>query len=148
MGCAGLIIARQNNGEGMSGIAPNVTMVPIKIFWDDFYCSGVSLDHLYVIVMAIDYAWNDANADILSCSWGGPVDDGISAAFQRAYENGTAIICAAGNNGTVSYPANLPYVMAVGATDPWDRRWYYSGMGDALDVVAPSGSVLSLDGLN
>jgi subtilisin family serine protease len=151
MACAGLIVAQQNNEEGITGIAPGVTLVPLKIFYDDYYCSGTLYQHSFVIVQAIDYSWYPSfgvNANIITCSWGMPMEDAVTAAFERAYQNGVAIFCAAGNYGKVAYPADLPSVMAIGATDKWDRRWFYSGAGDSLDMVAPSEGMLSLDGLN
>jgi len=39
----------------------------------------------------------------------------------------------------LTYPSKYPEVIAVGATDENDERWYYSNYGPELDVVAPSG---------
>jgi subtilisin family serine protease len=38
----------------------------------------------------------------------------------------------------VNYPANLPNVIAVGASTDFDYRAHYSQYGSALDIVAPS----------
>jgi serine protease len=50
---------------------------------------------------------------------------------------------AAGNDGegTVSFPASLPNVIAVGAVDGRKVRAPYSNFGSALDVVAPGGNI-------
>lgn len=55
------------------------------------------------------------------------------------------MIFASGNGGTsfpgqVGYPAKLPFVLAVGATQLNDYRWSYSQYGSTLDLVAPSGN--------
>jgi hypothetical protein len=39
----------------------------------------------------------------------------------------------------VSYPANLPSTIAVGASTAWDIRADYSQFGNELDIVAPGG---------
>ena len=52
---------------------------------------------------AIDWAWRDQKADVLSNSWGGgPPSDAISRAFERAStqgrdRKGAVIVIAAGN---------------------------------------------------
>jgi serine protease len=53
------------------------------------------------------------------------------------------VVAAAGNDaeGTVSFPANLDNVIAVGAVDGRKQRARYSNFGSALDVVAPGGDV-------
>ncbi|MEJ7780725.1 MAG: S8 family serine peptidase [Daejeonella sp.] len=60
---AGLIAATQNNNEGISGIAPNCGIIPVRIFNGD--CSGIAVDRL---AAAIDFARVNG-ADIISNSW-------------------------------------------------------------------------------
>jgi subtilisin family serine protease len=45
----------------------------------------------------------------------------------------------------LEYPASSPYVFAVGATDHNDHVPYWSGMGTALDIVAPGVNLWSFD---
>lgn len=148
MACTGLIAARMGNGEGMSGLAPKVKVLPVKIFRGGpnvDYCTGLPTAYLSRIAAAIDWS-SSQNADILSCSWGCPVNDDVTWSLSTAYSTGTSIFVAAGNDyrnspSAVPFPANLPYVIAVGATDQWDRTWNYSNKGDSIDVVAPSGGL-------
>ena len=78
---------------------------------------------------AIDWSWREAEADVLSNSWGGgPPVDVITAAFRRARKRGrggkgSVVVVAAGNNqGPVSYPGRLPEILTVGASNQWDER--------------------------
>ncbi len=50
-------------------------------------------------------------------------------------------LAVSGNAGIspVVYIARYPEVIAVGATDNRDQRWYYSRYGTDLDIVAPGG---------
>jgi serine protease len=54
---------------------------------------------------------------------------------------GITVVAAAGNDGegTVSFPASLASVIAVGAVDGRKARAPYSNFGSALDVMAPGG---------
>ncbi len=51
-----------------------------------------------------------------------------------------------GNSGhnDILYPAALPGVLAVGATDEQDRRASFSSFGDWISLAAPGASILSL----
>lgn len=64
MACAG-IIGATNNAIGIRGIASNAIIVPVKIF------DGGAAYATNNIADAIDWAWDDGDADILSNSWGG-----------------------------------------------------------------------------
>ena len=121
--CAGIIAAVRNNGIGIAGIAPNVSIVPIRFITMG---SGVDAD----AIEAINYAVSeDVNADVLSCSWGrGSSSPGMTDAINNAATNGrdglgAVVVFSTGNfNDAVSYPATLPNVIAVGATSMCDER--------------------------
>ena len=69
---------------------------------------------------------------------------------------GSIIVVAAGNaNGPVNYPATLPEVMCVGASNEWDERksktskdgetWWGSCFGPEMDLVAPGVHIATTD---
>jgi subtilisin family serine protease len=68
-------------------------------------------------------------------------DPQLDAAILDAVHNGCVVVAAAGNSGEGSnptlYPAALPHVLAVGATDRLDRVASFSSGGPWLDLVAP-----------
>jgi Subtilase family/Secretion system C-terminal sorting domain len=89
-------------------------------------------------------------ADIITMSLVVGSSSAIDAAIQSVYNTyGTFIDCATGNNdnSSVLYPANNPYVFAVGATSQSDQRVssseWGSNYGSDLDVVAPGVEIWS-----
>jgi subtilisin family serine protease len=89
-------------------------------------------------------------ADIISCSWG-TIDPRYrpGAEHERSIRNaltagrggkGCIVVFAAGNEGReyINYYANIPGVIAVGASTSSDTHATYSNRGNGLSVVAPS----------
>lgn len=80
-GCAGVAAAIGNNGVGMSGVAPNCRILPIKISESGVFIPADAEGN------AIRYAAD--RADILSCSWGGESPNSYtSTALAYAAANG------------------------------------------------------------
>jgi subtilisin family serine protease len=135
----GTIAADFNNGVGMAGLAPNVSLLVIKA--GD--CAGYFADS--DIVSAIDYAVNNG-AKVINMSFGGPgPDDVMGAAVQGAARRGVVLVAAAGNDASSEnfVPADLSGVMAIAATDPSDQPAYFSNYGPAIAVAAPGVNILS-----
>jgi len=150
--CAGLIAAQGDNATGVTGVAWNCRIMPIRIF-------GGS--HVYIteadVATALRWAANHG-ADVLSNSWGVEL---VATAVQSALADitepggmgregkGCVVLWAAGNSGDAipsRDPAAYPEVIAVGATDHSDRLWSYSSYGPELDLVAPSGGPMDAPG--
>lgn len=151
--CAGIIAAVQDNGEGISGIAPEAKILPISIT----LTRGEYNEQM--LANGINWAWQNG-ADIISNSWGGMaetnmemLDEAIDNALQNGREEkGCVLVFSAGNDGVeVHYPANSdPRILAVGGISPWGDRvsgdrlpdntnvLFASNYGEKLDVVAPS----------
>lgn len=158
-GCAGIIAATQNNNQGISGIAPNCRIMPLRIFNSDD--TGITPQGL---ADAIEFAV-DNGADVISNSWGynttnpnfQPVvrDAIIYATTQGRNGLGCVVVFSAGNtanhvlgnNGNVNFPSNVNVngVLTVGASDRFDLQANYSPSEDVssannqiIDLVAPS----------
>ncbi len=143
--CAGLIAAKGNNGIGITGVAWNCKIMPVRIVGETGFITEAD------IATAIRWAANNG-ADIMSNSWGwigtssptiySAIIDVTSQGGIGREGKGCVVLAASGNwadGGFVVYPAKYPEVIAVGATDHRDTIWYYSGSGSELDIVAPSG---------
>lgn len=154
---AGIVAA---DGPQATGLAPGVALVAARIARGGSH--GYWLSDDFDAAEGIDWCAGEAGADILNLSWGGgPPADVISNALGRAARagrdgRGCLLVAAAGNSqSALDYPAALPQVLAVGASNPWDRRktrrsrdgehWWGSSHGDNLALLAPGVSILTTD---
>jgi subtilisin family serine protease len=155
--CAGIIVSRDAT---YPGLAPECSLVAVRIAKGDGKDGWVFDD--FQTADAIDWAWQDAKADVLSNSWGGgPEVDVITRAFARARTKGrggkgAVVVIAAGNtNLAIQYPATVPDVLCVGASTPWDERksptskdgetWWGSCYGKGLSLLAPGVKIATTD---
>jgi len=146
--CAG-IIGSIDNSIGTKGVAPNCRIMSIRIGIGDVFYDDEEIE-------GMNYAWDTAGADVISCSWGGGSNnedlyDEISYALELGRDSlGCVVVFAAGNDNrnSVSYPANsYPDIIAVGAMSPCGQRKtpsscdtedeWGSNYGDDLDLIAP-----------
>ncbi len=140
---AGIIAAKQNNNIGISGVAPNCKILPVR------YGSGPNDEYC---AESIDWAWENGEADVINCSWSfsNPTDLTNHAIFRATSRGrngkGSVVVFSAGNNGgPVCYPSRVHYVLAVGAHNTSGIRLPASNYGGELDVVAPGENILSTD---
>lgn len=142
---AGIIGAVGNNGVGVSGVAWNVQLMPLK------FLTANGSGSTSAAVMAINYAVANG-AKILNNSWGGGgFNSALNDAVARARAAGVIFVAAAGNeanNNDVnpSYPANINVdnVISVAATDSSDRLASFSNFGaTTVDIAAPGVGILS-----
>lgn len=139
---AGCVGAARNNGIGVSGIAggdgdnAGALMMPLAV--GSLAPNGSVLDD------AIIYA-ADNGARIITMSLSVSFSNAIIDAVEYATEDkGCLVICAAGNNGSsVSFPAELPLVMAIGATNHNDSPAGFTNPGPEVEVSAPGVDVLT-----
>lgn len=137
--CAGIIGASKDNGIGISGVSPKCKIIPVHV-------SFGNNSQIQWFADAIEWAWQN-DADIISNSWKiSPPSSAVTIAINNAVNNGrnglgSIIVVASGNDtSSVSYPANLPNVIAVGASSNNGVKELYSNYGSELDVVAPGGN--------
>ena len=135
---AGTIAQATNNNIGVSGVSPDVNILPIKAL------SASGSGSYAAIANSIVYAV-DNGADVINMSLGGPVSASILAdAVEYAYQNDVVVVAATGNDGSdtaISYPAAYETVVAVGSVGYLENRSYYSNAGSAIDFVAPGGDM-------
>lgn len=121
----------------VKGIAPEVTIIPVKVLSDYNIPAAHGGEGPVVfgtdraVAAGIDYATNLSKAGyrpmIITMSLGGPEPSSIiEAAIDRAIENGVIVVAAAGNEGEsgMSYPGAYPQVISVGACG-WTYEWYW-----------------------
>lgn len=134
---AGIVAAVRNNHIGVSGITSPCRIMAIKVFPYSFSS---------VCAKGIIYA-ADLGCDIINMSWGSTFPTKlIEDAIDYAIGKGVLPIAAAGNSGAEDcfYPASLPQVFTVGASNSKDEVTYFSTYGEHIEVLAPGEDILSL----
>lgn len=138
---AGTVGATGNNGFGITGVAQQARIMPIKIFGD------VGQTNEATVLRALAYA-DRMGARITTNSWGGVT----SQAMEEAYGASPALhIASAGNSGKDNdlephFPGSyrLPNMIAVAATDHNDHLGSYSCYGrQTVHLGAPGDDIYS-----
>ncbi len=140
-----LIAQSTNNSVGGAGLAPGVTVLPIRILgWDEQRQQVVGRSDQ--LAEAITWA-ADHGAAVIHMSVTSPrFSKAVADACDYAYAQGVTLVAAAGNGGFtdhIDFPAALPSVIAVGATDLNHEVPAYANQGRDLELVAPGGSLLA-----
>lgn len=134
---AGIIGAR-NNGTGVVGVAPEVSLYAVKVL-----NAGLAGD-VSDIIAGIEWAINN-NVQIISMSIGSNLySEALREACDRAAQAGIILVAAAGNfnNSSIEYPAAFDSVIAVTATRPDDTRPLYN-YGPQMELAAPGVGIKS-----
>ncbi|MRI83234.1 MAG: hypothetical protein C6I00_02330 [Nitratiruptor sp.] len=149
---AGVIGAVGDNGEGISGVAPEISIMALKVFRPNGY--GYTSD----ILEALDYVSQKVEEGepivAINASFGGPggsQDDATNEAIKRLGEQGVILCAAAGNEGKnidddPIYPAayDAPNIISVAASDQHDNLADFSNYGpESVDIAAPGVNILS-----
>ncbi|MBD1218938.1 MAG: S8 family serine peptidase, partial [Aphanizomenon flos-aquae Clear-A1] len=142
---SGTIAGKGNNGVGVTGVAWNAKIMPLK-FLDDTG-SGYTSD----AISAINYA-TAKGVKITNNSWGGGgYSQALYDAINAAGQQGALFIAAAGNDSnntdiTPAYPAsyNLANIISVASTTRTDSLSYFSNYGlTSVDLGAPGSDIYS-----
>jgi subtilisin family serine protease len=130
---AGILVANEN----YRGAAPNVDLIVAAAL----NAAGTTQSET-TVADAIEWCWNEMDADIISLSLGGepdpenPLGSLTADAVTDALNRGVFVVAAAGNSGgagtevtDVSVPANVGGVIAVGAVDINGNLWERTATG-------------------
>jgi serine protease len=145
---AGTIAQSTDNSLGCSGMAPGITILPLKVVGANT-SSGSNPNFNSYVASALERA-ADNDTDVINMSL---IASGYSQTLQDActyaYNAGAIIFACSGNNGseTVAYPSAYEHVISVGSIGPDKERATFSqyGLGDGdpdnhgLDMMAPGG---------
>jgi thermitase len=146
--CAGIIAATSNNTIGVSGVACNARIMPIRI-WNS------SLNSVFNAVEGIRRAMRHG-ARVINCSWelrttSEQEQKPVNRVIDEAIRNNCVLVFAAGNSGAgvVAYPGSLAFekdIITVAATtrarrikvlDPAVPDDWGSQFGKGITVGAP-----------
>ncbi|HZQ37504.1 MAG TPA: S8 family serine peptidase [Dehalococcoidia bacterium] len=138
---SGIIGAATNNGIGVAGVSPHVTLMPVRV--GDCIRPNDPALAAGLIYAADNGAW------IANISIGGSClrpPSYLANAIAYAQQRNVVIVAAAGNSGSpcVETPANIDGVIAVGALAPGGQtRATFSSYGPQISVVAPGQRIIS-----
>jgi|GEM_PF-7041807 len=166
---AGIIAAETNNNEGMAGICPGATIVPVKVL------NAAGSGSFSNVLSGLSYAVNNG-ADIINMSLGGnipakdpsfiPVINDFQNLINTARNKGSSVVVAAGNSGmsldgvsidnylagkispssteVLVVPAALNNTITVGASDREQKVAKFSNFSTSkVEVLAPGVSIFS-----
>jgi type VII secretion-associated serine protease mycosin len=144
---AGIIAAASVPGTGVAGVAPDVSILPIRCATTAAADAPGALtpgSMALGIHQAVD---SGAQVINLSASTTSP-DATLAAAVQYAASHDVVLVASAANSAQqgdpVTYPAAFPGVIAVGAVDSTGKRADFSQTGPFLSLVAPGVDVTSV----
>ena len=131
--CAGIIGAVQDNGIGVTGLAPLCKLLPLKA------CNPAGYLYDSYVVPALLYA-ADRGAKVISMSfYGDDVTPAERDAIEYCWAHGALPIAAAGNDFQTYpyYPGAYEHTLAVGSHNSSDLKSSFSNWGSWVDVAAP-----------
>ncbi len=137
------ILGYSLGGTPVSGVAPMVTIIPVKVLnqngsgWSSVIARGI----VYVADLKRDGLLGDSPV-VINMSLGGPeLDASEKAAIDYAISQGVIIVASAGNEGTagMGYPGAYAPVISVAASG-WIGEWTASGWwtGNVADPTNPA----------
>ncbi|MFE4372733.1 type VII secretion-associated serine protease mycosin [Streptomyces sp. NPDC056835] len=143
---AGIIAARPTQGTGFVGLAPEATIIPIQ--QNDAEGNGTTK----TLAAAIDYAVNEADADVINISQ--DTADAVKPtplleqAVNDALNKDVVVVASAGNDGLggnvkETYPASYGGVLAVASSDRNNERAAFSQSGEFVGIAAPGVDMVS-----
>jgi serine protease len=133
---ASTVAEATDNTEGVTGFAFRCALMPVKVLDEE------GDGNFFDVAEGIDFAARNSSVKVINLSLGGEGSSTtVRQAIDRAVAAGITVIAAAGNDGrgTISFPAALSNVIAVGAVDGRKQKAPYSNFGPELDLVAPGG---------
>ncbi len=142
---AGTVAAAMDNGEGVVGVAPGVSLMGLKFLSAEG--SGSSDDALECLLYSVYMG-----AALTNNSWGGGFPSrNMKSAIEQAGSRGSLFVAAAGNDGTDNdrnphYPSSYrsPTVLAVANSDHNDLLDASSNYGArSVDIAAPGTGITS-----
>ncbi|KAM3100094.1 S8 family peptidase [Phormidesmis sp. 146-12] len=136
---SGVVAAKPQQVGGAVGVAPNAKILPVRVFGVG---GEISNDGF---IEAIGYS-AARGVDVINLSFGALVPNQADAdqIFAVLDENPKLMIVASSGNEDLDgsgYPAAIPGVLSVGASNMAGQRSSYSNFGRRLDVIAPGGDV-------
>lgn len=147
----GLIAARTNNGQGVSGACWDCVAIPYKIGFGGGTEADPDQRFIFDLTRAL-MAAADTDAVAVSMSVGTKRDHAaLRDAIAHVRSKGKVMVASAGNSqqtepGIPNYPSHYPGVIAVAATTPDHLIADFSLHNPNVDIAAPGHPIVSTTG--
>ncbi|MCH6163227.1 S8 family peptidase [Streptomyces marispadix] len=123
------------------GVAKKANIVAVRVLDDQG--SGTTEQ----VVKGIDWVTKNAKGpSVANMSLGGPKDEALDAAVQKAVDKGITFAVAAGNesqDADNASPARVKDALTVAASDDADKQADFSNFGKLVDIYAPGVDIVS-----
>ncbi len=134
------VVGAPANGQGVVGIYPEAVLRS----WDAAGGRGTQLDTFEIVQGIIEAARRGPG--VINLSLGGTERDPVvEQAVMQAVRRGSLVVAASGNDGEVGsplgYPAVLPHVLTVAATNRADQVTSFSSRSPYVDLAAPGADI-------
>lgn len=137
---AGIVAGVNGNGIGVSGVAPNARILPLRVFPPGGQSN--SSDVAKAITFAVD-----AGVKVINLSLGSDTESStITRAVQYAVDHNVLVVAAAGNGREFAppkWPAVDDNTIAVTAIDRNNSVASFGQRGEYIDLSAPGVDILS-----
>lgn len=137
---AGIIGAEKGNGKGIAGVAPGVTIVPLKTSTDGKSTTKRNAEAIYAAV-------DEFHCDVINISSGSlNGSETLHNAVKYAESKGVIIVCSTGNEGSEAfhYPGAYEETIGVGFVNILKKASSFSHKNTSICVTAPGEAVVSL----
>ncbi len=132
---AGVIGAISDNGIGVTSLAWNTVIMPVRV-------SNAGNGAAYPSDIAAGLAWAaDNGASVANISYNVTSSAAVSSAAQYMMSKGGIVVVAAGNNGSNPGYKDNPDLISVSATSSSDTKTSWSNYGNYVDVAAPGAGI-------
>lgn len=135
-------IGAKNNGSGLLGVAPGVSLYALKVFQDfGGSCLAWESDQIAALNWAATNGVRVVNISIGNASYNQVYQNAITSAIAA----GVTVVASAGNGsgGAIVFPGAYVGVIAVGAVDQSNVPASYESVGPQMWVTAPGTNILS-----
>ncbi len=154
---AGIIGATSNNNIGIAGIAKNVDFMPLRVF--DVQWDAREYDIIQAIYYAIEHGANIINLSLGQTQF--QYSERFDDVIRKAYENGIAVVIAAGNGDVLAYSqswvnttvnpvspicnnaGNVKYSLGVGSLDKSGKQAPWTNYGLCVGLWTPGEDIFS-----
>ena len=137
---AGIAAARGNNGLGIAGVSWGAQIMPVKVL--NSFGQGSFSNVAAGIIWATDHSAQIINMSLGGSNYSQILQDAVDYAARR----NVLLVASSGNTNSnfILYPARLPQVIAVAATNANNQHASFSNYGAEIDIAAPGDNILSL----